>query len=61
MDDTAACCIYCDKPIPKARLKALPLTLTCVNCSTEQKKYVEPDGPDQAELTKSAASPERDK
>lgn len=27
-------CIYCGKEIPQRRLKALPTTKTCVNCST---------------------------
>jgi len=29
-------CIYCDQIIPDARLKALPDTQTCVNCSDTQ-------------------------
>lgn len=31
-------CISCNKPIPEGRLKALPKTTTCVNCSTTGKK-----------------------
>lgn len=28
-------CAECGKPIPKARLEALPCTTTCVDCSSE--------------------------
>lgn len=31
-------CSNCGKNIPKARIKALPNTKTCTNCSTEQPK-----------------------
>jgi hypothetical protein len=30
-------CIGCQNPIPEGRLKILPHTKTCVNCSTTQK------------------------
>lgn len=30
-------CTGCKKPIPRARLKALPGTKTCVNCSSVKK------------------------
>ena len=35
-------CIKCDSKIPVGRLKALPDTKTCVNCSTESKWYTRP-------------------
>ena len=31
-------CIFCNTPIPEGRLKALPGTKTCVNCSTASPK-----------------------
>ena len=33
-------CCKCYKPIPKARLKALPNTKTCVECSNVERNYV---------------------
>jgi hypothetical protein len=33
-------CCKCYKPIPKARLKALPNTKTCVECSDIERNYV---------------------
>lgn len=30
-------CIHCGNPIPEARMKALPYTETCVNCSDAKK------------------------
>ena len=35
-------CCKCFNKIPRARLKALPNTKTCVNCSTTQAVYVRP-------------------
>jgi len=31
-------CQICGKAIPKARLKVLPTTITCVRCSTEKSR-----------------------
>ena len=33
-------CCKCCKPIPEARLKALPDTKTCVECSSVERDYV---------------------
>ena len=30
-------CIKCQQPIPELRLKALPGTKTCINCSSSEK------------------------
>jgi hypothetical protein len=35
---TEVLCIRCKQPIPEGRLKILPGTKTCVNCSTTQMK-----------------------
>lgn len=43
-------CSVCERPIPKARLVALPGVKVCVNCSNEKPRYVEPDGPDPEDL-----------
>jgi RNA polymerase-binding transcription factor DksA len=53
-------CEVCRRPIPQARLAALPLTTTCVRCSSERPRRegeVEVDGPDPRDLAHDASMP----
>lgn len=55
-------CQRCGRPIPRARLEALPGTATCVACSSERARTVrdvELDGPEAMDLQASVTGVER--
>lgn len=52
-------CEECGKDIPKGRLEALPDTRTCVGCSQEVPREVDPDGPPLEDLVAQAQTPDR--
>jgi DnaK suppressor protein len=43
-DGTYGICESCDKPIPHARLEALPFAGLCVNCQREKEQRAEVEG-----------------
>lgn len=56
-------CVECGGPIHPGRLEALPATQTCMRCSRERPRTVvdvDIDGPDQLDMCRSAAAPDRE-